>query len=175
MDHEGIRTRLSMLRQKTRKALGFYKKMARGPSSPKQEIAELQMAEWREVTGELLEKLVPCIEETNVARASQLALVLRDGFNEKWRSSEAAVHIKQKDLVRAADRGDFVKAAILSQELVRLRAQQQASQAAYNELCSVLSRSRYRSDNSLTHEFSVPEPSQEVHLASNVIPLRRQR
>jgi hypothetical protein len=67
---------------------------------------------------------------------------LRDRFHVAWRSNEAALHGRQQELISAAEKGDFIKAALVARELVTLRARVQASQAAFFELDLLVGQGR---------------------------------
>jgi hypothetical protein len=59
-----------------------------------------------------------------------------------WRASESELVLHQRELVTAAERGDFIKASGLAVSLVTLKARVQAGQAVHHELDLLIKRSR---------------------------------
>lgn len=139
--------------------------------------SETQLAEWRDVSGMLIKDLSAALEAGNAKKLAADLFIIRDRCCDAWREVETVVHVKHKELNQACTAGDYVKAAILSKELVRLKAKLQASQAAHHELQEVIKQSKVRVPTiELTREFA-PESEESLETdypaAANVIPLRR--
>lgn len=178
MESQTFRSRLAELMQKSRKALRLYSSMVGNQS----QLNELQITQWREINQDLLKHLAAALEISNPKQVVVEVFALRDRFYSLWRTSESSVHVKQQELIRAAEHGDFVKAGLLAQELVTLRAKEQASQAAHHELQEILGRSRMEPPTiELSADCALPdqalpnralqEPESTGKLAK-VIPLR---
>jgi hypothetical protein len=146
MESETFRSRVLALIQKSRRALRLYtnsagQAMARVEgASP--ELSAAQVAEWREVNSLLLKKLTDSIESASTKKIVHDIFALRNEFQTLWRTSESELVIHQRELVAAAERGDFIKASTLSISLVSLKARVQAGQAAHHELDLLIKRSR---------------------------------
>jgi len=141
MESETFRSRLAQLVQKSRKAIRLYTSMGKlGPD--RGEFAEVQVGQWREVNSELLRALSELLDNPNQRALAGQVFALRDRFCAEWRRVEADLRVKQQELISAAERSDFVRAAHLSRELVLLKAREQATQAAHHELEEVLKKSR---------------------------------
>jgi hypothetical protein len=70
-----------------------------------------------------------------------------------WRTSESELVQSQRELIACAERGDFIRAASLSINLVSLKARVQAGQAAHHELDMLIRRSKViRPSAELTEE-----------------------
>lgn len=189
MDGETFRSRVINLVARSRKALRLYSNVGKFQSDAVSEITERQTREWKHVTADLLKELTSKLEETKTSRELVDAVYgLRDQFNIQWRSVEADLHPKQKELISAAESGDFVRASILSAELVLFKARMQAAHAAHHELEDVLKRSRVSkstiilSNDMLSNDDALEdngEPFVGELLASNaqpaakVIPIRK--
>jgi hypothetical protein len=146
MESETFRSRVLALIQKSRRALRLYtnsagQAMARVEgASP--ELSAAQVAEWREVNSLLLRKLTDSIEAASTKKIVHDIFALRNEFQTLWRTSESELVVQQRELVAAAERGDFIKASTLSTSLVSLKARVQAGQAAHHELDLLIKRSR---------------------------------
>jgi len=172
MDSQTLKIRLASLRQKSKRALGLYKKMGRDSVGEPPQHSELQMAEWRAVASALCDKIGLCLEESSLKRINVASFAARDHFHALWRTSEGELHSKQAKLVKVAESGEFVKASILSLELIALKARCQACQAAYNELQNVLSKNRAQRADETTEEILLPSDEDLPRKVANVIPLR---
>ena len=174
MDNQTFRSRLVELIQKSRKAMRLYTTMgrtlgmrgneARGADSDTRganEYAELQAAEWRSVNAELVKKLSSFAESPNAKKLVSDVLHFRDHLHAEFRMAEAELKSKQRDLLFAAENSDFIKAALLSRDLVSLKARTQAAQAAHHELESVIRRSKIGG--------GVAAPSGSIELTSEQI------
>ncbi|MBX7145618.1 MAG: hypothetical protein K1X79_14295 [Oligoflexia bacterium] len=158
--------------QKSRKALRLYTSVERiGVANA--EFRELQAQEWKEVNADLLRQISHALETGSSKALVSDIFTLRDRFYSNWRGAEKEVHQKQRDLIMAAENGDFVKAAILGRELVLLKAREQASQAAHHELHEVLARSKVQAPTiELSSESMLEEESEAMRPQAKVIPLR---
>ena len=146
MESESFRSRVVALIQKSRRALRLYRHTGNQAmvrvegASP--ELSSAQVAEWREVNGLLLKKLSEAADSPNTKKLVYDVFALRNEFQTLWRGSEAELVQQQRELIAAAERGDFIKATGLSVSLVTLKARVQAGQAAHHELDLLIKRSR---------------------------------
>ncbi len=180
MENETFRTRLLRLLQKSRQAFRLYESMGRSPRGDGAEFTEMQAVEWRNVNAELIKELSLALDHPNPKELTPRVLVLRDRMLSSFRTSEAEVHSHQKELVYAAEKGDFVKSALLSRRLVVMKARAQASQAVHHELDEVVSQSRLTqppivlSEQIIEPETVLKNDLKEARLAP-VIPLRKRQ
>lgn len=174
MGSQTFRLRLAKLRQKSRRALRLYTRMGRFPSGNENPLfTELQLEEWKTVNADLIDKLGRCIEDSNTRRVACEVFALRDFYQTASRNAGVLLREKQDELLRAAQQGDFVKAAMLSRELISLKARLEASLAAHHELQLVLRRSRIvRPSEEQLEPVIVPQIAPLIE-NGNVIPLRR--
>ena len=142
MDNHTFRSRVSRLLQKSRKALRLYSSVATLPADGGSQFAEAQVREWKRVNSDLVQSLTVAIDCQHTKRAATDICALRDRFHLEWRKAEAEMRNRQMELILSAEQGDFVKTALLSQELVGLKARTQACEAAYHELGDVVRHSR---------------------------------
>jgi len=180
MDGETFRSRVLNLVARSRKALRLYSNVARFQNDSVSEVTERQTREWKHVTAELLRELTSKLEESKSTRELADALYkMRDQFNEQWRSVESEVHPKQKELILASENGDFVRASVLSAELVLLKARMQALQAAHHELDDVIRRSKISqstitlANEDIVEERKVGNAASASQTAAKVIPIRK--
>jgi len=145
MESESFRGRVMALIQKSRRALRLYSSAgvasnlkADGPS----ELSGAQVLEWREINGLLLRKLSEAAESPNTKKLIYDVFSLRNEFQTVWRTSESELVQSQRELIACAERGDFIRAASLSVNLVSLKARLQAGQAAHHELDMLIRRSK---------------------------------
>lgn len=175
MENHTFRSRLAELMQKSRKALRLYTSVGR-VSNPQSEFNDMQVQQWKEVNADLLKQISMAMESPNSRALVADIFTLRDRFYTAWRSAEAEVHGKRRDLISSAENGDFIKAAVLGRELVLLKAREQAAQAAHHELQEVLTRSRVAQPTiELSQESVVPDVVEEEFPEkqfAKVIPLR---
>lgn len=177
MESKTLRERLAKLRLKSKKALGLYCKMERSQDSQQNPFSENQLAEWKAVNQQLYDRIGLGLGEQNNKHLARAVYELRDSFCDTWREAQAAVRVGQKDLLNAAGEEEYVKAAVLAQRLVVLRAREQASRAAYEELQSLVSRTGLAApsgEESTPEELPIAEP-QAAPVPDNVIPMRRRR
>jgi hypothetical protein len=146
MEAESFRSRVVALIQKSRRALRLYA-FSTGPAiarvegaSP--ELSAAQIAEWREVNGLLLKKLTQAAESASTKKMVHDVFALRNEFQTLWRVTESEMVVQQRELVAAAERGDFIRASSLAHTLVSFKARVQAGQAAHHELDILIKRSR---------------------------------
>ena len=181
MDNETFRSRLLTLVTKSRKALRLYSNVGRFNAEGGNALTELQTGEWKGVTAELLRSLSLLLENPNARQLVTDVVALRDRFNAHWRTLETDLHSKQRELLMSAESSDFVRAALLSKELIVLKARMQAAQAAHHELQDVVRRSKVaQTPIELTSEHVLPDGAADPHRVeaaapiAKVIPLRKQ-
>lgn len=174
MENHTFRSRLAELMQKSRKALRLYTSMGRINNNAHSELNEMQAQQWKEINADLLRQISAAMESPNSRALVADIFTLRDRFYAAWRSAEADVHNKRRDLISSAENGDFIKSAVLGRELVLLKAREQAAQAAHHELQEVLTRSRVAQPTiELSQDNVVPEVEEVPEkLFAKVIPLR---
>jgi hypothetical protein len=146
MESESFRSRVVALIQKSRRALRLYSHSG-GQSLARVEgitadLSSAQVSEWREINGLLLKRLSESADTPSTKKLVYDVFALRNEFQTLWRTSEGELVQLQRELVAAAERGDFIKAAGLSSTLVSLKARVQAGQAAHHELDLLIKRSR---------------------------------
>jgi hypothetical protein len=100
------------------------------------------VAQWREINSLLLKRLTESAESPSTKKLVYDVFALRNEFQTLWRTSEGELVQLQRELLAAVERGDFVKASVLSTTLVSLKARVQAGQAAHHELDLLIKRSR---------------------------------
>jgi hypothetical protein len=143
MESETFRSRVVNLIARSRKALRLYSNVGKFQSNSLSELTEKQTSAWKQVTADLLKELTVMLEHCRTHRELVDAIFrLRDRFNIFWRDAEAELQPKQKELLSASQSGDFVRACVISSELVLLKARMQAGHAAHHELADVLTKSR---------------------------------
>ena len=120
------------------------------------EYADNQASEWRSVNAELVRKLSALVEGPQNRKIVPDVLALRDQLYGDFRMAEADLRSKQQELILAAENSDFIKAAVLSKDLVVLKARAQATQAAHHELDAVIRKSKIQ----ITHHIEI-SPSGE--------------
>lgn len=184
MENETFKSRLIKLLQKSRQAFRLYASMGRAQNKgDNAEFTEMQAAEWRNVNSDLIKDLTSAIEHPNPKEPVSRVFFLRDRFLNEFRLSESEMHLRQKELLNAAEKSDFIKASILSRQLVVLKARAQANQAAQHELDELISQSKLSQPTiMLEREESFDkgamvcesEPAPEPKLA-RVIPLRKRQ
>ena len=174
MENHTFRSRLAELMQKSRKALRLYTSMGRINNNAHSELNEMPAEQWKEINADLLRQISNAMESPNSRALVADIFTLRDRFYASWRSAEAEVHSKRRDLISAAENGDFIKSAVLGRELVLLKAREQAAQAAHHELQEVLTRSRVAQPTiELSQDRVVPEVEEAPEKQfAKVIPLR---
>jgi hypothetical protein len=146
MESESFRSRVVSLIQKSRRALRLYNHSG-GQSIARvegitAELSSAQVSEWREINGLLLKRLSESADSPSTKKLVYDVFALRNEFQTLWRTSEGELVQLQRELVAAAERGDFIKATGLSSSLVSLKARVQAGQAAHHELDLLIKRSR---------------------------------
>lgn len=178
MDNHTFRSRVLKLIQKSRKALRLYSNMGNIPTEGGSEFTDIQVREWKRVNAELVQNLTSAMDNPNMKQLAIDVFSLRERFQVEWRDAESELRHKQRDLISAAEHGDFIKGATLCSDLVVLKARMQACQAAHHELSDAVRQSRLSeptieltSDNVIDDDRDdVPEPRQ-----AKVIPLRFSR
>lgn len=142
MESMPFRSRLVQLMQRSRKALRLYSSVERGSVDHSGELGEVQIAEWRRVNAELLKELGLALDQPSQKRLVSEVFSIRDQFYGEWKVAEADLHRKQRQLLDCSENSDFIKASLLSRELVMLKARAQACQAAHHEVHQVLQKAR---------------------------------
>ena len=173
MESDTLRSRVEKLVQKSRKAVRLYAGMERMQGEAQAPYTEAQVREWREVNSELSKELAMALEFPSQRRVAGVIVHLKDRFLDALRSGEAQVAQQQRDLVRAAEHGDFVKSAILSADLIRAKARVQATQAAHHELEDILRQSKITVASEPSAQQAI-ELAEELPPRAKIIPIRRQ-
>ena len=138
---ETFRSRLVDLMKKSRKAIRLYGSVYR-TGEPSSRFAESQANEWKTVNSELLRLLSAALDHPNPKQLSSDIVAIRDRFEQDARKAEGQLHELHTRLINTSENGDYIKAALLSTELVVLKARMQAAQAAHHELADVVKRSK---------------------------------
>lgn len=173
MESETFRSRVVKLLQKSRQAFRLYSSMGRAPChAERADPGEKQATEWRQVNAELIRELSSVLELPQHREQITRLFALRDRFQQEFRLSETEQHVQQRELLSAAESGDFVRSAVISQDLISKKARVQALQAAHHELEDLIVKSRLVPPTILLTTESVMEISSPDNLA-RVIPLRR--
>ena len=178
MDNDTIRSRLTRLLQKSRKALRLYTTFGKIPGNDVNELGEIQVREWKSANANLIRELTRVMANVNQRKLVAEICVLRDRFYQEWRELEADLHLKQRSLITSSENGDFIRASSLSRELVLVKAKVQSAQAVHHELHEVIKRSSAKLVSppiELLDERALPEDqsSEAVPELSNVIRMRR--
>ena len=142
MDGETFRSRLLTLLQRSRQAHRLYSSMERMQRGDAAEFTEMQASAWRSINAELIKQLTAYLDAPHSRQLSNQVVLLRDRFLSEFRANEADVHQRQRELIGASEKGDFVRAAVLSRSLVGLKARAQAVNAAFSELDELLGAQR---------------------------------
>ena len=190
MDSDTFRSRLLKLLQKSRQAYRLYESMGRAPKGDAAEYTEMQANEWRNVNADLLKELSASLERPSQKEVVSRVFMLRERILAEFRMAEAEVNSRQKELVFAAEKGDFIRAALLSRRLAMMKARAQANQAAHHELDDVITQSHVSQQTILLGESDmVKEASRQVEMSASapqpeekeqprlapVIPLRKRQ
>jgi hypothetical protein len=149
MDTHTLRSRIVELMQRSRKAMRLYATMGRnqsGRSGASAEFSELQAEEWKSVNADLVKNLGAALDEPHPRKVVYAVLAVGERLCAEFRRLEAEVHLAQRDLIHAAENGDFVKAAVCSRQLVISKARLQATEAAQHELETVIKKTRIALD-----------------------------
>ena len=161
---ETLYTKTVNLLQKSRKALRLYKSLNYSKNDKLAELKEKQAEEWRNLNAGLLEKLSEILSSPKQTEITNELGKLKENYYSEWRAVEADLHRLQRDLISASERGDFIKSASTSSELVALKAKMQATQAAYHELEELLTGKQI-----VVNDQPMPEQASKL---AKVIPLR---
>lgn len=168
MQDHTFRSKISLLAQKSRKASRLYSAVRQVHNDPSSEYNQLQAAQWRVVNEELAMFLSDALRENSKTQELIRDVVLyRDRLKLRCNDADRTLLIKQPELVRISESGDFVKVAVLSKELLIAKAQQEALQAARNEIESCLKKVRQA-----IKPAGIRLPIEEA-APQNVIPLMR--
>jgi len=142
MNGDTFRSRVVRLAQKSRKALRLYSSMGQKTSGRTSVYSDWQVQQWQEVNSELVRELTKILERPHTRKIVQDIFSLCDTFYGQWHVAEAELESLHRDLVAAAEHGDFVRSAKLSSELISLKARVQASQAVYHEIQDLIDKSK---------------------------------
>lgn len=156
MDGDTLRSRVAQLVQRTRRAVRLYSSAERLAGGEQAQLTGLQLEQWQQVNTELQRQLAAVMDHPNQKLLAGEVVAVRDRFYHEWRNTEAEVHLKQGELLAAAEKADFIRCAILGRSLVVLKAREQAAQAAHHELQELVERSRI---DSRPQESAVAAPS----------------
>ena len=173
MEKETFRHRLFALLQKSRQAFRLYSSVGRSPRGQTAEFSEMQAVEWRNMNAELIAQLSSFMDRSvNNRELVAHTLRVRERFYNDYRLAEGELHNRQKELILCAERGDFVKASVMSRELISLKARIQACQAVYHEVDDLVMRGQIaESTISLTSDRVIEE--EKPLKVAKVIPLRK--
>lgn len=168
MDGSTFRSRLANLMQKSRRAMRLYEGVTGGHSDTGS-FAVVQAREWRYAHGELLRGIAGALEHTLPREVMREVVSLRDTLGSQLLDSEKEIDRKSTQLQEASGCSDFIRAAILSAELVSLKARSQALHAAQHELELVLR---------IHKTGAAPDRGEDTspllaRMPENVIPLRQ--
>lgn len=175
MEEQTFRSRLVALMKKSRKAIRLYGSVERGQRDRSAEYKEAQAREWKTINGELLRLLSTALDYPNNRTLTSEIFAIRDRFHQEWTEAESELKKKQQALITAAQNSDFVKGAMLSADLVILKARSQAAQAAHHELNDVIRKSKVSLPTIELSDSQVVEKKQIPLKGAKVIPLRRNR
>ncbi|NDC36648.1 MAG: hypothetical protein EBZ48_01200 [Proteobacteria bacterium] len=147
MDGDTLRSRVAQLVQRTRKAVRLYSSAERLTGGERSggeqaQFTALQLEQWQQINTELQRQLAAAIDHPNQKMLAGEVVIVRDRFYHEWRNVEAEVHVKQAELLSAAEKSDFVRCAVLGKALVVLKAREQAAQAAHHELQELVDKTR---------------------------------
>jgi len=174
MDEGTFRSRLVELLKKSRQAVRGYERVERSSHDEGNRLIATQAEEWKRVNSELLRELSLALNSPSGKRLTSDILSIRERFSLVWRQSESDLLRKQTELLQAARSGEFVKSAILSSELVILKARVQATQAAHHELGDVLRKSHIAEPDEAVPVDEMPPREYPQEQRARVIPLKRQ-
>ena len=138
------------------------------------EYSEMQVKEWKALNAQLVQQLIVVVEEPNSRKLVADLFAVRDRFHNEWRQAESDLHRKQNILCSSAESADFVKAAMLSRELVSLKSRVQAAQAAHHEINEVIRLSRLSEPQ--VEKVEVEQETEQLQPAplAKVIPLLKE-
>ena len=142
MDGETLRSRVAQLVQKTRKAVRLYSSAERLAGGEQAQFTSLQLDQWQQINSELQRQLAAAVDRPHQRFLASEVVTVRDRFYHEWRNAESEVHLKQRELLSAAEKGDFVRCAVLGRALVVVKAREQAAQAALHELQDLIDKAR---------------------------------
>ncbi len=123
-----------MLLQRSRQAHRLYSSMERSQKGEAAEYTEMQAAAWRLVNAELVKQLTSLLDGPHTRQLPMQVAHLRDRFLAEFREAETALNQRHREVVVAAERGDFIRTALVSRTLVATKARSQAASAACSEL-----------------------------------------
>lgn len=128
--------RIQELLIKSRKAVRLYASMAKGSPS------DFQIGEWRQANQTLVQELTELLSSSQKKTIGSQLYNLKEMFLSWWKQSDEEMKKKHFELTRSSENGDYIKAALLAQELVVLKARAQSSQAVAHEIGQILERSK---------------------------------
>ncbi|RIL09338.1 MAG: hypothetical protein DCC75_06735 [Proteobacteria bacterium] len=174
MDGNTFRSRLLALIQKSRQAYRLYTSVGRLPrAANNSEYTETQALQWRSVNADLIKTLGLAAESRDAKVMVREVFMLRERMYDEFRLGEADMRQKQRELTACAESGDFIRASLLSKELVAIKAKVEACQAAHHELDDLVTKSKITAPR----EAPISLPEEQVIVPTErlakVIPLRK--
>lgn len=160
-----IQSSLLELMQRSRKAMRLYTEMSKTRGN-EGDLADVQAEEWKRANAELVRQLGMLLDHGAARSITQDVLTVRDYFLREYRGAESEMNLKQRELIRVVEGGNFVRSATLSRELVLLKARLQANQAAHHELDDLIVSFRITQPPIELHEELPPETNVELDAAS---------
>lgn len=151
----------------------MYTSMGRMHGNDHGAHSEQQIAIWREVNVALLDTLLEVLEKDNREAIVTDIYRIHDRYSQSWRRFQSELHTRQGALISAAENGDFNKCALLSKELILLKARVQATEAAHCELKQLVDRGNSRRPVNERREDAISEDDSPLLQQAKVIPLRR--
>jgi len=181
MNEDTFRSKLVKLVQKSRKALHLYTSIAGTEGRNNGEYSELQLREWKSTNTELLRQLTSILDNSIPRKLNADVALLQESFYREWRATETRMHKQQLELIAASEASDFVKAALLAEGLVSLKAKLHATHAAQHEIKVILEGSGFKitpdkqKSSTVERNPQIDRPDLDGPLAmpGKVIPMRR--
>jgi len=142
-----LHSRALQLLQRSRQAFRLYShnNSATGSANDRSlsqdpyDLQEIQKKEWRNINAELIRALGRILDISNNRHLSQNLFELRESLMLKYRECQANLRQQHEALVSATEVSDYLILPKLGLDLICLKAQSQAQQAALHELDSLLS------------------------------------
>ena len=157
MEDHTLRSKLLALIQKSRKAVRLYNNVSNLSDLGGSAMTSTQVLEWKNINAELVKRLSTVLDIGNGRKLVAELFGIRDYFLNEFQSLDHDLAIKQKELITAAQIGDYVKCFAISSELVSQKARIQAAQAAHHELELILKRYKPAADNERSNDISSNE------------------
>ena len=183
MDNESLRSRVMNLAQRSRRAIRLYSAVKH--SHPPQDsvstthpvhtnrYSEVQARIWRDVNTELLKEISLALENPQQRELGREIVAIREHFLHLWRNHESSIHTKRSEAAAALERSDFIKVALLSDDLVSLKAASQACEAAHHELGEAVRSAQMGQTRNNVSNFieaaSVQSPEEQTQLSPEML------